>query len=111
MQAVADEPLLPAPCSLETYAVLTRLPAPHRAAGGVVREFLARNFEGRVVTLSAQATIDVVGTLTELGIIGGAAYDAVVALVAREAGVPLLTLDDRARSTYERIGIEWRLVI
>jgi transcriptional regulator len=31
-------------CALETYSVLTRLPAPHRCAGDVVRDFLRLRF-------------------------------------------------------------------
>ena len=35
------------PCALEMYAVLTRLPAPHRVAPEVVRDYLAATFPGR----------------------------------------------------------------
>jgi predicted nucleic acid-binding protein len=47
--------------------------------------------------------------LAPLRITGGAVYDALVAAVAREHGLPLLTADDRARPTYEAMGItvEW----
>lgn len=39
------------------------------------------------------------------GITGGSAYDALVAATAREESATLLTLDQRARSTYDRIGV------
>lgn len=42
----------------------------------------------------------------ELGIAGGAVYDALVGLAAVENGVALATRDDRARGTYELIGAE-----
>jgi predicted nucleic acid-binding protein len=47
--------------------------------------------------------------LAPLRITGGAVYDALVAAVAREQGLPLLSADDRARPTYEAMGItvEW----
>ena len=34
-------------CALETYSVLTRLPAPHRSRGVTVRDFLAARFRNR----------------------------------------------------------------
>src|SRR5712691_11139635 len=40
-------------CALETYSVLTRLPAPHRAPGDVVRNFLAARFRQLFLRLSA----------------------------------------------------------
>jgi hypothetical protein len=43
-RALDGGPRLVEHCALETYSVLTRLPPPHRAAGEVVREFLAARF-------------------------------------------------------------------
>ena len=44
--------------------------------------------------------------LSELGIAGGAVYDALVALAAAENGASLATRDGRARATYETIGAQ-----
>lgn len=38
------------------------------------------------------------------GVSGGATYDGLVALAARENGAVLVTRDARARSTYEAVG-------
>nr|MDQ3988667.1 VapC toxin family PIN domain ribonuclease [Actinomycetota bacterium] len=46
---------------------------------------------------------------SQLGIAGGAVYDALVALAAAEHGADLATRDARARSTYETVGV--RVVI
>jgi predicted nucleic acid-binding protein len=43
--------------------------------------------------------------LSQLGIAGGAVYDALVALAAAEHGTDLATRDARARSTYEMVGV------
>lgn len=43
--------------------------------------------------------------LSELGMAGGAVYDALVALAAAEHAAPLATRDARARGTYERVGV------
>ena len=45
-------------------------------------------------------------TLSRLGIAGGAVYDALVALAAKEHGVALATRDVRARGTYDAVGVE-----
>lgn len=43
--------------------------------------------------------------LGRLGIAGGAVYDALVALAAAEHGADLATRDNRARATYETVGV------
>ena len=47
--------------------------------------------------------------LASVGIAGGAVYDAIVALAAREADLPLATRDLRAASTYAalNVGVEY----
>lgn len=106
LDVVLDRPILPVACAIEAYAVLTRLPAPHRADPRLVREFLASAFAGPGVGLAEHEDgAALVAILADLGISGGATYDAVIALVCRRAGAMLVTLDARARSTYERIGV------
>jgi predicted nucleic acid-binding protein len=48
--------------------------------------------------------------LVELGITGGAVYDALVGATAIEHGLPLATLDRRALATYRALGVELRLI-
>ncbi|MCL2782255.1 MAG: VapC toxin family PIN domain ribonuclease, partial [Actinomycetia bacterium] len=43
--------------------------------------------------------------LAECGISGGAVYDALVGLAAREHRIPLATRDARARGTYGLLGV------
>jgi len=105
LAALQHGPALPAPCALEVYAVLTRLPAPHRVVPAVVRDYLAATFPDRWLTLPDDASQRLVEMLVERGIAGGATYDAVIGLVARTAGATLLTLDERARPTYDRLGV------
>ena len=106
LRVVQDRPFLPVACAIEAYAVLTRLPAPHRAEPRLVREFLVTTFGGPGIGLSEQEDgAALVATLADLGIRGGATYDAVIALVCRRVGATLVTLDARARSTYQLIGV------
>ena len=97
-------------CALETYSVLTRLPAPHRVAGELVRDFLATHFPEPLLRLSPQAYKDFVLGLPDHGIVGGAAYDALVAATAADSGAELVSCDRRALAVYERYGIRVRLV-
>ncbi|MEX1295123.1 MAG: type II toxin-antitoxin system VapC family toxin [Candidatus Limnocylindrales bacterium] len=110
LAVVAKQPSLPAPSALETYSVLTRLPPPHRVSGGQVAEYLAETFGERQIALSADCLRGLVPELVELGITGGASYDAVIAITTREHDGELLTLDARARRTYELVGVKARLI-
>jgi predicted nucleic acid-binding protein len=97
-------------CALETYSVLTRLPAPHRAPGDVVRDFLAARFRQPFLRLSASAYRDFLRHLPDHGVSGGASYDALVAATASSHGLELVTCDRRATPVYERYGIRVYLV-
>jgi predicted nucleic acid-binding protein len=58
------------------------------------------------LTLSGPAAREVHVTLSGLGIAGGAVYDGLVALAAKEHGVALATRDARARGTYDAVGVD-----
>jgi predicted nucleic acid-binding protein len=97
-------------CALETYSVLTRLPAPHRAGGAVVRDFLRSRLAQPALRISPKAHRAFLLALPELGIVGGAVYDALVAATVAEHAAELLSCDRRAASTYERYGIRFEVV-
>jgi predicted nucleic acid-binding protein len=101
----AEHPALPAPVSLEVYAVLTRMPAPHRVAGPIVGDYLRRSFPDGPLTLPHARQARLIDELVRLGISGGASYDGVIAIVAKHHGRELVTLDRRARATYDRVGV------
>ncbi len=90
---------------VETYSVLTRLPGDVRLSGEDAARLLASRFRPPLV-LSAKASRRLPDVLAGLGIVGGAVYDALVALAALEHSAQLATRDARARDTYERIGVE-----
>jgi predicted nucleic acid-binding protein len=62
------------------------------------------------VTLDAEGYRALIPRLVELGIGGGASYDALVAATARAAGATLVSCDRRAAATYERLGTAFRLL-
>jgi predicted nucleic acid-binding protein len=97
-------------CALETYSVLTRLPAPHRAPAAVVRDFLAARFPAPLLRLSVKEYRAFVLGLPEQAVTGGGAYDALVAATAASHRAELLTCDRRALPVYERYGVRSLLV-
>lgn len=88
----------------ETYSVLTRLPGDARLAADDAARLLDTRFTTPLV-LSGEHARTVHATLCRIGIAGGAVYDALVALAAKEHGVPLATRDARARGTYDAVGV------
>lgn len=93
----------------ETYSVLTRLPGDARLAPADAARLLDARFSAPLM-LSASRSRKLPDTLSRLGIAGGAVYDALVALAAKEHDVALATRDARARGTYDAVGAEVILV-
>ena len=93
----------------ETYSVLTRLPGDARLAATDAALLLRTRFTAPLTLSSAQAQA-LPDMLSRLGIAGGAVYDALVALAAKEHGAALATRDARARGTYDAVGVKVILV-
>jgi predicted nucleic acid-binding protein len=82
----------------ETYAVLTRLPAPHRLSPADAWALVDANFvaRARLVTLNGRSYGTVLGRLAAAGIGGGRTYDAIIGECAGRGRVQaLLTLNPR----------------
>ena len=87
----------------ETYSVLTRLPGDLRLSPADAARLLRERF-GVPLVLRARTARRIPEVLGELGIAGGAVYDALVALAAVENDADLATRDVRAKATYETVG-------
>ncbi len=107
---VTPEAVIPAHVVTETYAVLTRMPAPFRMGATTVATYFARQWAGRVIAPDATLFESVTSTAATAGITGGATYDALVGLTAQAFGHELLSLDLRAERTYRSLGIPYRLL-
>ena len=101
----ATELDLPAHVLLETYSVLTRLPAPHRLEPMVVLAAL-RRLTASPLTLPADVHLETVAALAAVGIKGGAVYDGLVGMTARTHGRTRLTFDRRALPAYDAVGMD-----
>lgn len=87
---------VPAHALVETYAVLTRLPAPHRLSPADAWALVKGNFvdHATVATLHAGAHVKVLDRLAENGVGGGRSYDAIIGATAVDAGAAeLLTFN------------------
>ncbi|MGH9304149.1 MAG: PIN domain-containing protein [Acidimicrobiales bacterium] len=92
-------------CAAECYSVLTRLPSPHRVAPRDAASWLSVRFVEPWLTLSAAGYAKLISQAPELGVTGGATFDAIVAGTAKEAGLDLVSFDVRARGSYRALGV------
>lgn len=107
----ADGASIPEHAVIESYAVLTRLPHPHRLTAQTASELLARWFPPeRVLHLDRRQARALLGRFAAAGVDGGAAYDGLVAMTAAAHDHVLLTRDARAVRTYERLGVAYQLL-
>jgi hypothetical protein len=85
-RALVHVTALPAHVLVEAYAVLTRLPSglavPAPAAAGVITS----RFAGAPLRLDERARMTVLERLADVGVLGGATYDGLVALEASAHG-------------------------
>ncbi|MDE3134701.1 MAG: PIN domain-containing protein [Acidobacteriota bacterium] len=88
----------------ESYSVLTRLPGDLRLAPADAALLLHERFAPPLM-VSADTSARLIALLAEREIAGGAAYDALVGLAARDHDVELGTRDARARATYDALGV------
>jgi predicted nucleic acid-binding protein len=83
---------------VEAYAVLTRLPPPHRLTSSTAWTLLETNFLGDATTiaLNSAAYRRLLRELAAASVAGGRTYDAVIGECARQAGASaLLTFNRR----------------
>ena len=103
-KAMASRPRLIAHAAVESYSVLTRLPPPHRVHPSIAHAFITERFPEPFLTLSETGYQELLATVAAGQIIGGPAYDALIAFTAAEHQATLLSLDQRAAATYQTIG-------
>lgn len=104
-QALTPVTALPAHVVIEAFSVLTRLPSGLAVPVAVAASVLARRFGEAPLRLDDEERGSVLERLARAGVSGGASYDGLVALEAQAHGRTLLTLDHRAQSTYQRLGV------
>jgi predicted nucleic acid-binding protein len=102
-------PGLPGHAAFETYSVLTRMPGQLGVGAPTAAALIGRVFP-TIYVIEAGSAGELIERFGTVGIVGGSVYDALVAEAARSNGCTLLTRDQRARRTYDLIGVEYTLV-
>lgn len=100
---------LPLHAAIESYSVLTRLPGDARLAPADAALLLRDRFS-EPIELSPGNGAELLHTFADLRLAGGAVYDALIAITARETNATLLTRDRRAAATYALIGVAHQFV-
>lgn len=104
----AERVILPAPTLMEAYAVMTRLPSPHRLSPADAAALLRDTFMGvDTVALDGGEIWRLLDDLEAKQVAGGRSYDGHILACARKAGArKLLTLNDRDFKAFEAPDIE-----
>ena len=106
----AGELRLVAHVALEAYHILTRVRPYRRLPPRAVATVLRDTFPGPLVGLPPEDHWALVERAPQLGIVGGAVFDAFIATAARRAGLTLVSRDRRAASTYAALGVDCELL-
>lgn len=96
--------------AVESFSVLTRLPAPRRAPPRLVQEFLDHHWPGPWLSLDATAYRQLITVAAGGHAIGGGVYDALIAVTARANGQTIVSLDERAIRTYQAVAAPYELL-
>jgi predicted nucleic acid-binding protein len=96
--------------AVETYSVLTRLPAPHRVDAATAATVLKERTPTTHATLDASRYAQAPSRMAGAGVSGGATYDGLIALTALEHDLELFTRDRRAERTYRALDVPYQLL-
>ena len=105
----AEAMIVAAPALVEAYAVLTRLPAPHRLSAADALAVLEASFMGatRVIALDGRSYRALLRRAPRESITGGRTYDAVIAECAlRARAAALLTFNVGHFAEFAARGLE-----
>lgn len=95
----------------EVYSVLSAPAGVYRAEPEVVLEYLDELLDGSLpIQPHAGSYREALEDLSRDGRSGAAVFDALIALAARDADATLVSLDRRAKPTYELCGVDVRFL-
>src|SRR5262245_2823890 len=98
---------VPAHALAESYAVLTRLPAPHRLSPADAWQLIEENFakSAIVVALTAKTYQAVLSAVAKQSVGGGRTYDALIGECARQAKAEALLTFNRRHFEPPPVGV------
>ena len=95
--------------ALETFAAMSSAAYKPRTSPSAAAAAIAR-LDASPLTLSPQGYIDLIGKAGEGGLLGGAIYDALIAITATQHGARLISRDKRAAATYKALGVDLEML-
>jgi predicted nucleic acid-binding protein len=100
------EVVLPLHSLVEAYAVMTRLPPPHRLSAKEAFDILEGSFQSRanLVGLAGNEGWGFLRALSFRNLVGGTSYDSLILESARKGGAQRILTFNRAH--FERVGNE-----
>ena len=103
-----EELCVPAPALVEAYAVLTRLPPPHRLSPIDAWALIEANFvaQATVTGLGEKSYIDLLRRASAEDLAGGRTYDAVIGECARVGGAEALLTFNRRHFNPPPVGVQ-----
>ena len=111
LKEVREDGHLMAHTMAETFAVLSGPADVFRVEPGVVVAYLDEFLKGSApIQPRPHAYSEALEVLSGSGRGGASVYDALIALTARDANATLISLDRRAKPTYELCGVELRFL-
>lgn len=94
----------------ESYARITTMPGGYRLPPSSAWQILSEMFPDEPWVLSGAGYRRVAELVVDLGVLGGAIYDCLIAETARENGATLISVDKRAAKDYAAVGVDFSLL-
>lgn len=94
----------------EAYSVLSAAGGVYRAEPNAVGAYLGQFVSDEPIPVRPSAYMEALDLLAGADRAGGAVYDALIGLAARDAEATLLSLDARAQPVYELCGAQVRIL-
>ena len=94
---------------LETFAALTSAAYKPRTSARAAAAAIAQ-LDANPLTLSSQGYVDLIDKAAEGSVMGGAIYDALIAITAAQHGARLISRDKRAAVTYKTLGVDLEML-
>jgi predicted nucleic acid-binding protein len=95
--------------ALETFATMTSATYKPRTAPSASAAAIAQ-LDSSPLTLSVKGYADLIERAGASGIMGGAIYDALIAITATEHNARLISRDVRAAATYRALGVDFEML-
>jgi predicted nucleic acid-binding protein len=93
----------------ETFSTLTT--RRYGLSASTVTEYLSQYLATPPIGIQPEDYPAAIEELARVGVAGASVYDGLIALAAKRGGATLISLNSRARRTYEKVGVDFQLLL